>query len=102
LTIYFAVAGLMLRNKLQENTDRQRSDRAVHNLNEQKPEWIGCLNPHVPESGIDPDRGKQESQKQPPTVPVQSHQRPQPDESKRQNINLNLSPEKLGYKVFNF
>jgi hypothetical protein len=97
-----SVAESMLRNKLQEDTDHQRSDRAVDHLNEQKPKWIGCLNPHVPESWIDPNRGEQESQKQRSAVPVQSHQGPQPDESKRQNINFNLSPEKLSDKVFNF
>jgi hypothetical protein len=60
----------MLRNDLQEKTDHQRSDRPVDHLNEQKPEWIGCLDPHVPEPGIDPDRGEQESQKQPPPIPL--------------------------------
>jgi len=58
----------MLCNKLQENTNQQGSNRAVDHLKEQKPEWVRCLDPHVPESGIDPDRGEHESQKQRPTI----------------------------------
>ena len=49
----------LLSNCLKENCDRYRSDRAVDELYDQEPRGIGCLNPHVPESRVDPDGGEE-------------------------------------------